>query len=125
MATGWRPTLIGLPGLRVAMVIGVTVPEPKFSTNAFMPFGGIAIAPSVSPPVLITGPILLVATVIGVTPASCTEASPTTYAVRPFGVIAIAYGNTAPNRIGRPARFEAVAIGVTAFVVTSVPPLPT
>src|SRR5579875_2887081 len=59
MARGSAPTLMGRPGVPVAMVIGVTVPEPP---------GVMAMALG-SAPTLIGGPGFLVARLTGVTEA--------------------------------------------------------
>jgi hypothetical protein len=66
MTAGFFPTLIGLPGVFVAILIGVTVAEPKLLTYAVLPFGVIAIQIGETP-TSIGSPGLLVAVVIGVT----------------------------------------------------------
>ena len=66
MAYGAMSTLIGLPGVLVAVKIGVTVFEPLLTTYTVFPLGVIAISVG-PPPTLIGSPGLLVAMVIGVT----------------------------------------------------------
>ena len=65
------PTLIGLPAVSVAVVIGVTVPKSGLATYKVFPSGVIAFAPrterSCTPPTWIGLPGVLVAVAIGVT----------------------------------------------------------
>jgi hypothetical protein len=63
---GWGPALIGLPGVLVAVVIGVTVFEAQLETYTVCPLGVIAIQMGAFP-ALIGVPTVLVAVVIGVT----------------------------------------------------------
>jgi hypothetical protein len=68
MAEGLLPTVIGAPAVLVAIVIGVTVPDPcpVPATYAVFPSGVIAIALGY-PPSAIGAPAVPVAVVIGVT----------------------------------------------------------
>ena len=66
MASGPAPTLIAGPGLLVAVLIGVTVPEARLTTKAVVPSGVIAMA-SGKLPTVIAGPGSPVAVLIGVT----------------------------------------------------------
>jgi hypothetical protein len=66
MTDGSLPTLIGLPGVLVAVAMGVTMPELKLVMKAVLPSGVIAIAQG-PPPTLIGFSRVLVAVAIGVT----------------------------------------------------------
>src|ERR1022692_2533815 len=66
IASAPLPTLIGFPGVLVAVAIGVTVPDLLLATYTVFPSGVIAIAQSPLP-ILIGLPGVLVAVVIGVT----------------------------------------------------------
>src|ERR1022692_4307080 len=66
METGKSPTLIALPALLVAVLIGVTVPETALATLAVIPSGVIALATG-SLPILMALPTVLVAARISVT----------------------------------------------------------
>jgi hypothetical protein len=66
MKSGTFPTLTGRPARPVAVVIGVTVPEPSFVTQAVLPSGVIAISKGLVP-TLIAFSAVFVAVRIGVT----------------------------------------------------------
>src|ERR1017187_6045597 len=59
-------TLMGVPGILVAVAIGVTVPASWLAPSAVLPAGMIAMAFG-APPTLIGFPGLLVARAIGIT----------------------------------------------------------
>src|ERR1700733_13020765 len=113
MAQGSAPTWMGGPAVLVAVAIGVTVPEVRFTTYAVALSGVIAIADGL-PPTWIGRPAVLPAVSIGVTvprplPLVCVLA---TYTVLPSGVIAIASGSI-PTSIGSPAGLAARSIAMT------------
>ena len=83
--SGTFPTLTGLPGLFVAVEIGVTVPEPRSAAYAVFPFG-VTVMNCGLPPTLIGLPGVLVAVEIGVTTPGVLALA--TYNVFPSGVIA-------------------------------------
>jgi hypothetical protein len=87
--TGRRQTLIGLPGLLMAVLIGITVFEACMVTYRVRPSGVIAIRPG-SPPTLIGLPGRRVRVLIGVTVPGL---EPSTYTVLPFGLITIGTGS--------------------------------
>ena len=66
MMVGYLPTLIGRPGIFVAVDMGVTVPAAKLDTYTVLPSGVIAIAMGLLL-TLIGLPAVLVAVLIGVT----------------------------------------------------------
>src|SRR5215469_5338762 len=98
---GSSPTRIALPGLLVAVLIGVTVPELSLTTYAVFPSGVIAMA--TGEPLTGMGlPAVLVAVLIGVTASGDLRLELATYTVLPSGVIAIALGTKPPTLIGLP-----------------------
>src|SRR6202035_5465929 len=103
------PTVIGVPGVFVAVSIGVTTLR-RLVTYAILP-SGVNEIPATPPDTVIDAPAVLVETFIGMT----SPPAMVTYAVAPFGDMAtsIAFA-PAPSAIGVPATFVAVSTGVTA-----------
>ena len=116
MSLGDMPTLIGLPGVLVTRLIGVTVLKP--TTYAVLLSGVMAIGTGHTPlPALIALPGVLVARLIGVTVRYSPRGSGrkrelSTYAVLPSGAIAIAL-SPLPTLIVLPGVLVAVSIGTT------------
>src|SRR6185437_7043214 len=99
------PTLMAVPGLLVAVLIGVTVPLLLAAYRVF-PSGVMARSPA--PAILIGAPGLSVAVLIGVT----VPLPLLTYAVLPPGVMTMKAG-WRPTLMGGPALLVPVLIGVT------------